>query len=193
MATPSAVAQALPALQQATNTLRAAGNEQSLALAAALDQIAGAIINTQTQLATHVQDNLQAHDSLQGLINGLQGEVATLRTQHDGLQTALTERFVPLETRVTAVEATLQATSNLEQRITANEQQTATLSSQLTGVALNASNALAKVIDLSNAVAAAGGVVPTATPDEDGARQSGRALSANEGIKAIGKHGGGAP
>ena len=43
-------------------------------------------------LAAHIQDNLQAHDSLQGLINGLRTDIGTLRTQHDGLQTALTER-----------------------------------------------------------------------------------------------------
>ena len=109
-----------PAVEQAANLLRAAANDQSTALAAALEQIGGLVVSTQNALAAHIQDNLQAHDSLQGLINGLRTDITTLRTQHDGLQTALTNRFVPVETWVTGIEATLQATSNLEQRVTTN-------------------------------------------------------------------------
>ena len=130
MATPQAMSQALPAVVQATGVLRATGNDQMVALSAALDQVAGAVVNVQAQITTHMQDNLQAHDNLQGLINGLQAELATLRAQHDGLQTALTERFVPLETRVVAVEGATQAVADLTQRASASEQQAVVTANQ---------------------------------------------------------------
>ena len=110
---PAVVAQALPALAQAANLLRAASNDQSTALAAAVEQMGAYMVNLQTQVTTHVQDNLAAHDELQKLINGLQNEVGTLRTQHDALQTALTNRFVPLETRASVLETGMLAQTSL--------------------------------------------------------------------------------
>ena len=166
----------LPAVEQAANLLRAAANDQSTALAAALEQIGGLVVSTQNALAAHIQENLQAHDSLEGLINGLRTDITTLRTQHDGLQTALTERFVPLETRVSVVEALSQGQDTLAQRVAVAEQQVAQ-------AGLTAADALAKVATIAMAPMASGSA-PAAQAD--------RALFANEGIKALGKHGGGA-
>ena len=160
MANAAAVTQALPGLEQAANLLRAAANDQSNALATALEQIGSLVVNTQNALAAHIQDNLQAHDSLQGLINGLRTDIGTLRTQHDGLQTALTERFVPLETRVSVVEALSQGQDTLAQRVATAEQQVAQ-------AGLTAADALSKVVS----------VVAGATPAVPGTRAKPRSIT----------------
>ena len=115
----AAVANAITALSSSTN-------DADRHLAAALQGLATGLQVTNTNLTSHIQDNMRDQGSISGVLEQLRGinaelqqetaalkqELATLRQQHDGLQQALTDRFSPLEARATALEASWTAAQN---------------------------------------------------------------------------------
>ena len=77
-----------------------------------LQSVASAVTALSSKFGDFYENNATAHNNITGLITALdqrlqpiESELLLLRSQHDGLQRALTERFVPLENKAETNEA----------------------------------------------------------------------------------------